>query len=128
MTNRRERALRASFALAGALTLGACGSARYPTHYVLNFEPSPQATAPRGSIGTLAVRDLRCPDYLCESRIVLATLRRSRLAGPTPSLDARRLFLPEGVGVETDVRPSCACAPSIRSRLKPARCAGWRTT
>jgi ABC-type uncharacterized transport system auxiliary subunit len=70
MTNRRERALRAAFVLAGALTLGACGSARYPARYILNFEPSPQATAPRASIGTLAVRDLRCPDYLCEGRIV----------------------------------------------------------
>ena len=70
MTNRRERTLRAAFVLAGALTLGACGSPRYPARYVLNFEPSPQAAAPRGSIGTLAVRDLRCPDYLCEGRIV----------------------------------------------------------
>ena len=47
MTNRRERALRAAFALVGALAISACGSARYPAHYTLHFEPSTQAPASR---------------------------------------------------------------------------------
>jgi ABC-type uncharacterized transport system auxiliary subunit len=77
MTNRRDGALRAALALIGALAIGGCGATRYPAHYVLTFEPSsPHATAPQPSIGTLAIRELRCPDYLCEGRIVYR---------PTPS-------------------------------------------
>jgi ABC-type uncharacterized transport system auxiliary subunit len=70
MTNRREGALRAAFALIGALAIAGCGSVRYPAHYILNFEPSAQAPAPGRNIGTLAVRELSCPDYLCEGAIV----------------------------------------------------------
>jgi cholesterol transport system auxiliary component len=70
MTNRHQGALRAAFALIAALAIGGCGSARYPAHYILNFEPSAQAPAPERGIGTLAIRALRCPDYLCEGRIV----------------------------------------------------------
>jgi ABC-type uncharacterized transport system auxiliary subunit len=70
MTNRREGALRAAFALIGALAIGGCGSARYPAHYILNFEPTAQAPAPERGIGTLAIKELRCPDYLCDGRIV----------------------------------------------------------
>ncbi len=70
MTNRREGALRAAFALIGALAIGGCGSARYPAHYILNFEPPAQAAAPERGMGTLAIKELRCPDYLCEGRIV----------------------------------------------------------
>ena len=43
MRNGRQRALRAAFALIGALALSACGSARYPAYYTLHFEPSTQA-------------------------------------------------------------------------------------
>jgi ABC-type uncharacterized transport system auxiliary subunit len=70
MTNRRERTLRAVVALLGTLAMGGCGSVHYPAHYTLNFEPSVQAPAPARSTGTVAVRELRCPDYLCEGRIV----------------------------------------------------------
>ena len=70
MTNRREGALRAAFALCGALAMGGCGSVHYPAHYTLNFEPSVQAPAPARSIGTVAVVELACPDYLCADRIV----------------------------------------------------------
>ena len=70
MTNRRKRALRAAFALVGALAISACGSARYPAYYTLHFEPSTQAPASERGIGTLAIKELRCPDYLCEGRIV----------------------------------------------------------
>jgi ABC-type uncharacterized transport system auxiliary subunit len=70
MTNRRERSLRAALALIGALAIGACGSARYPAYYTLHFEPSRQAPASERGIGTLALKELRCPDYLCEGRIV----------------------------------------------------------
>jgi ABC-type uncharacterized transport system auxiliary subunit len=70
MTNRREGALRAVFALCWTLAMGGCGSVRYPTHYVLNFEPSVPAPAPARSTGTVAVVELGCPDYLCADRIV----------------------------------------------------------
>jgi len=70
MKNGRERALRAAFALVGALTVGACGSARYPAYYTLHLELSTQAQALGRDIGTLAIKELGCPDYLCEGRIV----------------------------------------------------------
>jgi ABC-type uncharacterized transport system auxiliary subunit len=71
MNTRRKRALRAAFTLVGTLAATACGAVRYPAHYVLSFEPpSPQATTRERDIGTLAIRELRCPDYLCEGRIV----------------------------------------------------------
>jgi ABC-type uncharacterized transport system auxiliary subunit len=70
MSNRRGRALRAALALVGALTLSACGSARYPAYYTLHLEPSTQAQALDRDIGTLAIKELGCPDYLCEGRIV----------------------------------------------------------
>ena len=70
MTIRRKRAVRAAFALVGALAISACGSARYPAYYTLHFEPSTQARAPERGMGSLAIKELRCPDYLCEGRIV----------------------------------------------------------
>jgi ABC-type uncharacterized transport system auxiliary subunit len=70
MTNRRKRRVRAAFALVGALAISACGSARYPVYYTLHFEPSTQARASERGMGTLAIKELRCPDYLCEGRIV----------------------------------------------------------
>jgi len=55
----------------GALVLAGCGSVRYPATYVLNFPPppTPQATT-TGALGPVAVRELQCPEYLCEGRIV----------------------------------------------------------
>lgn len=70
MRNRRERALRAAFACVGALAISACGSARYPAYYTLHLEPSTQARASERAMGTLAIKELSCPDYLCEGRIV----------------------------------------------------------
>jgi ABC-type uncharacterized transport system auxiliary subunit len=70
MTIRRKRALRAAFALVGSLAISACGSARYPAYYTLHFEPSTQVRASELGMGTLAIKELRCPDYLCEGRIV----------------------------------------------------------
>ena len=70
MTNRCEHAVRAALALIGALAISACGSARYPAYYALHFEPSAQASASERGIGTLAIKELGCPDYLCEGRIV----------------------------------------------------------
>jgi ABC-type uncharacterized transport system auxiliary subunit len=58
-------------ALMGALVLAGCGSVRYPTTYVLNFPPPvPQAAMPSGPLGPVAIRELQCPEYLCEGRIV----------------------------------------------------------
>src|SRR3954464_10313374 len=70
MTNKRERAVRAALALIGALAISACGSARYPAYYTLHFQPSTQAPASERNIGTLAIKELRCPEYLCEGRLV----------------------------------------------------------
>jgi len=70
MKNARRRALRIALALAGAVALSACASARYPAYYTLHFEPSTQPRTAERAIGTLAIRELRCPDYLCEGRIV----------------------------------------------------------
>ena len=58
-------------AFLGALVLAGCGSVRYPTTYVLNFPPPvPQAPPSHGALGPVAVRELQCPEYLCEGRIV----------------------------------------------------------
>jgi len=58
-------------ALIGALVLAGCGSVRYPTTYVLNFPPPvPRAAPSNGALGPVAIRELQCPEYLCESRIV----------------------------------------------------------
>jgi ABC-type uncharacterized transport system auxiliary subunit len=55
----------------GALVLAGCGTVRYPTSYVLNFPPpAPQPAPSNGSLGPVAIRDFRCPEYLCEGRIV----------------------------------------------------------
>lgn len=53
------------------LALAGCGSVRYPTSYLLNLPPpAPQAVPPQAPLGPVAVREFRCPDYLCEGRIV----------------------------------------------------------
>ena len=58
-------------AFMGALVLAGCGSVRYPTTYVLNFPPPvPQTTPSNGALGPVAIRELQCPEYLCEGRIV----------------------------------------------------------
>ncbi len=55
----------------GALVLAGCGSVHYPTSYVLNFPPpAPQPAPSNGSLGPVAIREFRCPEYLCEGRIV----------------------------------------------------------
>jgi ABC-type uncharacterized transport system auxiliary subunit len=56
--------------LIAALLLG-CGSVRYPTSYLLNLPaPAPRSAPPQGVSGTLAIREFRCPDYICDGRIV----------------------------------------------------------
>ena len=56
--------------LMGALVLAGCGSVRYPASYVLNFPPpTPQAAHSNDALGPLAIREFRCPEYLCEGRI-----------------------------------------------------------
>ncbi len=55
----------------GALVLAGCGSVRYPKTYVLNLPPPVPQTAPsNGALGPVAIREFRCPEYLCEGRIV----------------------------------------------------------
>lgn len=58
----------------GALVLTGCGSVRYPTTYLLNFlPPAPKAVPSNGALGQIAIREFRCPEYLCEGRIVYRT-------------------------------------------------------
>jgi ABC-type uncharacterized transport system auxiliary subunit len=58
-------------AFIGALVLAGCGSVRYPTNYVLNFPPPVPRAAPSNSApGAVTIREFRCPEYLCEGRIV----------------------------------------------------------
>jgi len=55
----------------GALVLAGCGSFRYPTSYVLNLPPPvPQRAPSNGSLGPVTIREFRCPEYLCEGRVV----------------------------------------------------------
>ncbi len=56
--------------LLGALVLAGCGSVRYPTSHILNFPPpAPHAAPSNGALGPVAIREFRCPEYLCEGRI-----------------------------------------------------------
>jgi len=55
----------------GAIVLAGCGSVRYPTTYVLNLPPPVLPVTPsNGPLGPVAIRELQCPEYLCEGRIV----------------------------------------------------------
>lgn len=59
-----------------AVSAVGCGSVRYPRSYVLDLDRGTAATAtPPASLGTLAVRDFACPDYLCDGRIVYRPTR-----------------------------------------------------
>lgn len=58
-------------AVSSVLMLAGCGSVRYPTSYLLNLPaPAPQSATPEAGMGSVAVREFRCPEYLCEGRIV----------------------------------------------------------
>lgn len=58
-------------ALVGALMIAGCGSVRYPTSYILTLPPPvPRPATSDASLGPVTVRELRCPEYLCEGRIV----------------------------------------------------------
>lgn len=60
-----------AIAFIGALALSGCGSVRYPTSYVLNFSPPvPHGTPFNGALAAVTIRELGCPEYLCEGRIV----------------------------------------------------------
>ena len=60
-----------AIAFMGALVLAGCGSVRYPTTYVLHFPPpAPRAAMSKGALGAVSIREFRCPEYLCEGRIV----------------------------------------------------------
>jgi ABC-type uncharacterized transport system auxiliary subunit len=58
-----------AIALAAIPMLAACGSARYPTNYVLSLPARSIAPAPHVR-GALAIQEFQCPQYLCEGRIV----------------------------------------------------------
>ena len=55
------------------ILLSGCAGVRYPRSYLLNFPPmSPDAT-PSEAFGAVGVREFRCPEYLCQGRIVFRT-------------------------------------------------------
>ena len=57
--------------LAAAVAFAACGSVRYPAHYVLEVAPAAATAAPPPrALGPLTVRELGCSPYLCEGRVV----------------------------------------------------------
>ena len=62
---------RLAAAFMGAFVLAGCGSVRYPTAHVLNLQApvAPPATS-SSALGQVAIRELRCAEYLCEGRIV----------------------------------------------------------
>jgi ABC-type uncharacterized transport system auxiliary subunit len=63
--------IRLAAAVVATLVLAGCGSVRYPTSYLLTLPaPAPQAVPPQAQLGPVAVREFRCPDYLCEGRII----------------------------------------------------------
>jgi ABC-type uncharacterized transport system auxiliary subunit len=71
MKNRSRFPYSLAVALLGALVLAGCGRVRYPTSYVLNVpRPAPRVTPSPEALGPLAIREFRCPDYLCEGPIV----------------------------------------------------------
>lgn len=59
-----------AIALMGALVLAGCGSVRYPATYTLDFPRPVQAAFSSGALAPVAVGEFRCPEYLCEGRIV----------------------------------------------------------
>lgn len=70
---KRRRCSRAWFAtaFAGVMLLQGCGPVHYPSSYLLNLPaPALRTAPPNHFLGTLAVREFRCPGYLCEGRIV----------------------------------------------------------
>jgi len=72
-TRRSEGTAMKNLAVAfiAALVLAGCGSVRYPTSYVLNFPPPPPHAVPsNGALAPVAIGEFRCPEYLCEGRIV----------------------------------------------------------
>jgi ABC-type uncharacterized transport system auxiliary subunit len=69
MTLRRRFTL--AMVLVGLPVLAGCGSARYPTSYILNLPAPASPPVPAPDVrGTLAVDEFGCPRYLCEGRIV----------------------------------------------------------
>lgn len=58
-------------ALALALTLTGCAKVRHPTTYSLVL-PAPESLGriAKAPLGPVAVQEFRCPDYICEGRIV----------------------------------------------------------
>jgi len=116
-------------ALAGVLLLAGCGKVRYPTSYVLNLPPpAPRAAAPGGALDPAAVREFRCPDYLCEGRIVYRPSpeevgfyeyhrwamnpRQAITQALADSLRARGLFKHVAV-LERDIEPAYVLSGSV---------------
>src|SRR4051794_36263534 len=53
------------------LVLAGCGRVRYPTSYLLNLPAATSRPAPsHAALGSVAVAEFRCPEYVCEGRIV----------------------------------------------------------
>lgn len=54
-----------------SLLLTGCAKVRHPANYVLTLAPpAPRVGDPQVSLGPVLVREFRCPDYLCQGRIV----------------------------------------------------------
>ncbi len=67
----RYRTCLLAIVFAGTLMLPGCGSVRYPKTYILNAPQRPPRTArSSATLGPVAIREFRCPQYLCDGRIV----------------------------------------------------------
>ncbi len=56
--------------LLALILLSGCAGVRYPKSYLLNFPPTLPDATPSEALGAVAVREFRCPEYLCQGRIV----------------------------------------------------------
>lgn len=68
---RKATERRSAATLFAALLLTGCAKVRFPANYVLALPPpTPRAASVQTALGTVAVREFRCADYICQGRIV----------------------------------------------------------
>ena len=70
MNNRTSICGLVAVLLPSILLISACGKVRYPVNYILDFpKPTAYIKASQVGLGTVLVREFRCPEYLCRGPI-----------------------------------------------------------